>query len=102
MAKTFIKHDSGKLEWSLLPIDSVQGIIRVLMFGSRKYTAHNWCAGADWSRYYNACLRHLTAWWAGESKDKETGYSHLWHAGCCLVFLIAYEIRGIGKDDRPI
>jgi hypothetical protein len=48
-------------------------------------------------------MRHLTAWWERENDglDEETGYSHLWHAGCCLMFLIAYEIRGVGKDDRP-
>ena len=33
--------------------------------------------------------------------DMETGFSHLWHAGCCIVFLIAFEIRGTGTDDRP-
>jgi len=37
----------------------------------------------------------------GEKADRQTGYSHLWHAGCCVTFLIAYEIRGIREHDRP-
>lgn len=61
----------------------------------------NWEKGMDWSRPFSALHRHLEAWWNGENHDPETGYSHLWHAGCCILFLIAYERRGIGKDDRP-
>jgi hypothetical protein len=48
-----------------------------------------------------ALMRHMTAWWEGESADPETGYSHLWHAGCCILFLITYELRGNGHNDRP-
>jgi hypothetical protein len=33
--------------------------------------------------------------------EEVAGYSHLWHAGACVLFLIAYEIRGVGEDDRP-
>ncbi len=55
----------------------------------------------DWGRCFGALQRHLWAWWGGEDKDAESDKSHLWHAGCMLIFLIAYEIRGIGNDDRP-
>jgi len=37
----------------------------------------------------------------GEKADRQIGYSHLWHASACVLFLIAYEIRGVGEDDRP-
>jgi hypothetical protein len=55
----------------------------------------------SWSRPFSALQRHLAAWWEGECVDPETGMSHLWHAGCCIIFLIAYELRGCGTDDRP-
>jgi hypothetical protein len=96
------KNDQGKLRWDLIPIDSLRAIIQVLMFGAQKYAPNNWLIGCDWSRTYNACLRHLTSFWAREGNDPETGFSHLWHAGCCILFLIAYEIRGLGRDDRYI
>lgn len=95
------KDDGGKDPWGLLPFDAVRAIVKVLAFGAKKYSERNWEAGMDWHRPFDACLRHLTAWWEGEAADPETGYSHLWHAGCCVIFLIAYEIRGVGKDDRP-
>lgn len=96
-----VKHDQGKDPWDLLPWDAVRAIVKVLQFGATKYAPRNWEKGMKWSRPFSALIRHLTSWWEGERKDPETGYSHLWHAGCCIVFLIAYEIRGIGEDDRP-
>ena len=96
----FVKHDSEKLPLHLLPIEALEGITEVLAHGLKKYPPRNWENGADWSRYFSALLRHLFAWWRGENLDSETGKSHLNHAGCCLLFLIAYEQRKIGKDDR--
>lgn len=97
----FTKNDTGKLRWSLLPVDALQAIIKVLMFGAKKYTPNNWLIGTEWSRPYDALLRHITAWWDREESDPESGMSHLWHAGCCVIFLISYELRSIGTDDRP-
>ena len=63
----------------------------------------NWELGMRWSRVFGALMRHLWAWWNPlvPDTDPETGRSHLWHAGCCLAFLIAYEARNVGEDDRP-
>lgn len=95
------KDDTGKLPWHLIPWDAVRSIVKVLQFGAAKYAPRNWEKGMDWERPYAACIRHLTDWWERAPSDPETGFSHLWHAGCCIVFLIAYEIRGVGKDTRP-
>lgn len=95
------KDDSKKDPWHLAPWDAFRAIVQVLRFGAEKYSDRNWENGMAWSRPFSALHRHLTAWWEGEGKDAETGMSHLWHAGCCIVFLISYEIRGVGTDDRP-
>lgn len=96
-----VKYDGNKDPWHLAPWDSFRAIVIIMASGAQKYSARNWEDGMDWSRLYSATMRHLTAWWMGEGADPETGYSHLWHAGCCICFLIAYEIRGAGRDDRP-
>ena len=95
------KDDGGKAPWHLLPVDAVRGIVAVLGFGAAKYGERNWEAGMAWSRPYAALQRHMAAWFEGEAKDPETGMSHLWHAGANLLFLIAYEMRAVGSDDRP-
>lgn len=53
-----------------------------------------------WSRMLGACLRHLFSWAKREEADPESGLSHLAHAACCVLFLIDYERRGAGQDDR--
>jgi hypothetical protein len=95
------KNDKDKNKVELLPYDALLAISEILTSGAIKYDARNWEKGMDWSRPYGALNRHLWAWWNGEDKDPESGKSHLWHVGCNVLFLIAFEKRGVGKDDRP-
>lgn len=97
---TFIKADQHKARFDLIPPEFMLELARVLTYGANKYSAHNWANGADWSRYFSAAQRHLWAWQQGEDHDEETGYSHLAHAACCLAFLLSYQHRDLGNDDR--
>jgi hypothetical protein len=94
------KDDSGKVRMDLIPPELLFAVGDILTFGASKYAPRNWETGMLWSRPFGALMRHLWAWWGGEKLDPETGRSHLWHAGCCIAFLIAYEERGVGTDDR--
>lgn len=96
-----VKYDGGKPPYHLLPPELLDGVAKVLDFGAQKYSERNWERGMDWSRCFSALQRHSWAWWGGEDLDPETGMSHLWHMGCCIAFLIAYEQRSVGKDNRP-
>lgn len=101
--KTGVKKDEGKNRWDLLPYDAVDGIVSVLTFGAKKYDDRNWEQGIKYGRVFAAMHRHLASWWHRDNTDNETGMSHLWHAGCCLLFLITYERRGMNEfDDRPM
>lgn len=95
------KDDEGKTPYHLIAPELLEGVGQVLDFGARKYAPRNWELGMNWSRPFSALMRHMWAWWRGEQTDPETGMSHLWHAGCCLMFLMAYEQRKTGTDDRP-
>jgi hypothetical protein len=106
-----VKFDTGKVRIDLFPGDVLFAISDILTFGAEKYAERNWEKGMKWGRPFGALMRHMWAWWQSKQPTKtnflfgdldvETGRSHLWHAGCCLVFLIAYEMRGVGTDDRP-
>lgn len=96
-----VKHDQHKIRWDLVPFDAVNEIAKVLTFGAAKYDARNWEKGMNWSRVFGAVQRHLTRWFHGQDKDKETRLTHLAHAGCCIFFLLAWELRKAGTDDRP-
>jgi hypothetical protein len=94
------KDDSSKVRYDLIPPELLEATAQVLTFGAAKYTQRNWEQGMAWGRPFGALMRHMWAWWRGEEKDPETGMSHLWHAACCIAFLVAYEQRNIGTDDR--
>lgn len=112
-----LKYDDDKVRLELIPSEFVFAVGSVLTFGAAKYTTEaesgdrNWEKGMKWSRVFGATLRHLFAWWAGQGPttknfafgdlDSESGYSHLWHAACCVCFLTTYEERSTGEDDRP-
>jgi len=102
ITKKGVKHDSGKPRFSLLPLDEVWDVVDVLEHGSKKYKPDNWkyVALEDESnmRYYDACLRHLTAWQKGEILDSESGLPHLAHATCCLLFQ-AWKDKNINNLD---
>jgi hypothetical protein len=95
------KDDSEKIRLELVPPELLFGVGSILTFGAKKYEDRNWELGMNWSRVFGALMRHMWAWWGGEKVDPESGKSHLWHAGCCIAFLIAYEERKVGNDDRP-
>lgn len=105
-----VKFDAGKARMDLIAPEFLFAIAIILDFGARKYRDRNWEQGMGWGRCFAACMRHMWAWWGGKQPtnmnnlfgelDTETGFSHLWHAACCLMFLVAYESRGTGTDDR--
>lgn len=95
-----MKYDKEKPPVNLLPAQPLIEISRVLGFGREKYKAWNWAKGMEWSRIVGSLHRHVLAWQEGEDVDEESGLNHLAHAGCCILFLLAYQIYGIGEDDR--
>lgn len=97
-----VKMDAGKLRWSLLPWDAVEEVVRVLMFGAQKYADRNWEQGMDYGRLFDADMRHRIGWWQkGENAAEDSKIHQLAHAACDTLFLLAYELRERGKDDRP-
>lgn len=87
-----IKNDAGKWRFSLVPLCALRSVIAVLEFGATKYAPDNWKTVPDARRrYFDAAIRHITAWWSGETADSESGEHHLAHAICCLLFLLWIE-----------
>lgn len=88
-----IKHDKGKIRMELLPPHALEEIAKVFTHGAEKYEDFNYLKGKglDLNRLYGACLRHLNSWKKGELNDKESNYSHISHAACCLMMILEIE-----------
>lgn len=98
---TGIKYDENKPRWDLLPFDALNEIAKVMTYGAIKYEPRNWEKGMSWSRVFASMQRHLSAWFHGNDVDVESKMSHLSHAACCMLYLLAFECRNDGIDDRP-
>lgn len=60
----------------------------------------NWWKGGSYRGFAASIKRHLNRWLSGEELDSESGLPHLWHAACDLMFLVSWQERSVGKDDR--
>lgn len=104
------KKDEGKPRFELLAYEVLRAVSRILTKGAIKYASRNWEKGIAYGRVYGAAQRHLADWWnakleGGDGINHADGSeSHLDHAICELMFLSAYEKRGMNEgqfDDRP-
>ena len=93
-----IKFDHDKPDWTLLDLDIIEDVVKVLTYGAKKYDRDNWHK-VDKNRYFAAAMRHITDYQRGEKADPETGLSHLAHAQCCLIFLAWHEKQGGNNED---
>ena len=85
-----MKFDEDKLRWDLLPYDAVEKIMEIITHGAKKYTPENW-KKVNIDRFFAAGMRHLIAWKKGEEFDKDSGFTHLAHVGCNILFMMWIE-----------
>ena len=73
-----------------------------MLEGALKYGGHNYrVAGVRASIYYDACRRHLDAFWEGEDIDPDSGLPHIVKAAACLAVLRDSQHMDNWVDDRP-
>lgn len=97
VVEEFMKFDTDKLRYDLIPPSSTKALAQVLTYGAKKYKANNYRNG-DIARFTGALYRHLEAWRSGEVLDSESSYSHLAHALTNIAIIIELERLG-GKND---
>jgi len=91
-----------KVPFSVLPAEVLAEAGLALFEGARKYGRHNYRAvGVRYSVYYDAMMRHMTAWWEGEDIDPDSGLSHVTKAIAGLMVLRDSMIMENATDDRP-
>jgi hypothetical protein len=86
--------------FGLLPWEQLREVARLYNFGSEKYQSHNWARGYEWSLSFDALLRHATQFWMGESRDQESGCSHMASVVFHALALMYFEQHHPELDDR--
>lgn len=95
-----IRANVGKIRYSLMPFDALTEVTQVLTSGAEKYGDHNWAKGFPWMDVVDSFFRHFFKWVAGQDYDKDSGRLHLAHMACNILFLLSFQLRGAGTDDR--
>ena len=100
-----IRYNTEKTPYECIPIHLIAGAARVFKHVTKRkdkpYPLWNWVKGMPWSVPYACMIRHLDAWYRGETNDPETEENHLHHVLCNLLMLIHYEDAFAEGDDRP-
>lgn len=79
---------------------SILRLAEVSGFGAQKYARMNFMRGYDWSLSFDAAMRHMLLFWAGQDLDEESGLPHVAHAAWHMMALNSFRERGLGTDDR--
>jgi hypothetical protein len=96
------RFNSGKVDYTLLPVKACESECRVWMHGQAKYGRNNWQKlwGEDTVNVVMASLlRHSFAILNGEVIDEESGEYHAGHLRCNAAMLIEYYERNKGDDN---
>lgn len=89
MSEVGMKHDDGKIDWTLLPWGPLQEVVKVMEFGAKLYARDNWQQVRPLRyRYLKAAFRHVIAYTMGETHAPDSGLHHLAHAVCDCLFII--------------
>jgi len=83
-----LRYNTGKPDYSLIPMASLAEAAKVLEYGATKYARDNWRKPTHWSVSFACLQRHLAAWQSGEDLDPESGRNHLGHALCNILQML--------------
>ncbi len=87
-----LRHNAGKLKWSLMHYKSMECLIEVLMLGANQYGIDNWKIGLDLKEIQESIQRHLASLMDGELKDKDTNLFHVGHIMAnCMFWMYHYN-----------
>lgn len=103
---------SKKARFDLVPAEALWELAEHFGVGALKYDDHNWRKGYNWSKSYQAMMRHASQFWAGEDYDdhssecpedcvEHTGSKHVVAAAWHALILAVFMDENRSKDDRP-
>lgn len=86
---------------SCVPPVALLHLAHAMMNGEQKYGRMNWREHTvSSSVYYDAAMRHLMAWFDGETYASDSGAHHLGHVMACCAILLDGESLAVLNDDR--
>ena len=98
------RFNNGKLKMSLLleTGEALDGAIKCLMHGEKKYGRNNWKKGLKYTEIIDSLLRHLNQFMRGQDVDLESNseYNHVDAIVVNALFLSYMFYKRKDLDDR--
>jgi hypothetical protein len=88
-------------QFNLLPWPELATVAELYAAGAKKYAAHNWAKGYQWSLSFDSLIRHAMAFWGGEELDPETHCPHMASVVFHALALLRFAREFPTLDDRP-
>ncbi len=88
-----VRYNKGKLSWGLIYWPSLEFMVRVLMFGAKKYAPDNWKKGMNRVKLLESIQRHVNALFNGEENDSDSKLHHIGHIMCNTMFYAFYTLN---------
>lgn len=93
----------GKPKLSDVPTVAFFAIGAAMSDGASKYGRFNWrSTEVTASVFYDAMMRHLTAWYAGEDHASDSKIHHLAHLMAGAAIVLDAECHKVFTDDRDV
>lgn len=77
-----LRYNENKPHWALVDFKSIEPMVKVLEYGTLKYSRDNWKKGLDTTEILESLSRHLFALMSGEEVDSESQLPHIGHIMC--------------------
>ena len=88
-----LRYNTGKPKWSLVHMNSLVPMIRVLEYGALKYAPFNWQKPMKRDELLDSMQRHMAALIDGEELDKESGLPHIGHIMANAMFYSYHFVK---------
>ena len=90
-----LRYNTGKPKWSLIHMNSLVPMIRVLEYGALKYAPFNWQKPMKRDELLDSMQRHMAALIDGNELDDESGLTHIGHIMANAMF---YSYHFVEKE----
>jgi len=94
------KFDGNKPDSTLIPVEFIIQVSKVLGFGAGKYGKHNFRDGLNYTRLLSSIKRHIDLEIAGVETDKDSGMPHWALAGSAIAMYAFMKTHRPELDDR--
>ncbi len=95
-----LRYNEGKIRWSLVHFPSLEPMVEVLEYWSKKYAEENWKKPMPKKQILESMMRHLVRLMEDEELDSESWLPHVWHilANCMFYSYHSTHDKSTHKD----